>query len=388
VFDTLDMQIYTQINDGEDVLAYRMFSNMTREERYLRISDAHSTTLASTLNIYDLNIIVTDASKLYTPNPSIGRPGVVFINGERITYYTLDLVTNTLGQLRRGTQGTSTPIVHLAKTDVVDASVAQRIPGTTANVAEITMGNSIVYSATSSPTYRLKLSANISANVGDIITQTTTGSNALVIGIDTIDSDTISVTYNTGRFSQTPINMQLSGNVTVFAGDYIVQATTGANLSVVTTIHDTNEITVRYNNLTSLVSGSGNVLINGVDAGEYPLTATSNPVLASNIAINGTHIANSYPLVEVLGGMVSATGEVTVYANIANITLTTSTSWYNAGTASATDGTGFEGAITAPVLFLKASTATNTVVSAIKDIITTEDAVNITTEDNIQILED
>jgi hypothetical protein len=388
VFDTLDMQVYTKINGGADILGYRMFSNMLRTESYLRIADAHTTTLAIALNIYDLNIIVTDASKLPVPNLFTAEPGVVFINGERITYYTIDLITNTLGQIRRGTQGTSTPIVQLAGTDVVDASVKQVVPGTVANVANITVGNNVVYQVTNAPTYNLKLSANVSANVGDVITQTS-GSNAMVVGIDTISSDIILVTYNTGAFSTTEVDMQLSGNVTMFAGDLITQASTGANLSVVTTIHNSANVVLRYNGLTTLVSGSGNIAINGVDANTYPVIAMVDPVLTSNIAINGTHIANAYPLATTLHGMASAAGTVTVYATDANVSLHTANVWYNLGGGSATDGTGFEGAITEPVLFLKASTATNTIISAIKDMITTEDAVNIlTTEDNKQILED
>jgi hypothetical protein len=63
--------------------------------------------------------------------------------------------------------------------------------------------------------------------------------------------------------------------------------------------------------------------------------------------------------------------------------------WYNLGTGIATDGTGFNGATTEQVLFLKASTASNIVVTAIKDMITTEDAVNtLTTEDSKIIIED
>jgi hypothetical protein len=214
----------------------------------------------------------------------------------------------------------------------------------------------------------------------------------MVVGIDTISSDIILVTYNSGifnTFSATEVDMHLSSTATMFAGDFITQASTGANLSVITTIHNSANVVLRYNGLATLESGSGNIAINGIDLNTYPVTAIINPVLASNIAINGTHIANAYPLVTTLHGKASAAGTVTVYANIANVSLHTANVWYNLGGSTATDGTGFTGAITEPVLFLKASTATNTVISAIKDIITTEDAVNtLTTEDNKQILED
>jgi hypothetical protein len=80
VFDTLDMQVYTKINGNVDVIGYRMFSNMMHEESYVRIADAYTTTLAVELNIYDLEIIVTDASKLPVPNLFTADPGVVFNN--------------------------------------------------------------------------------------------------------------------------------------------------------------------------------------------------------------------------------------------------------------------------------------------------------------------
>ena len=106
----------------------------------------------------------------------------------------------------------------------------------------------------------------------------------------------------------------------------------------------------------------------------------------SALLINGTSTGNVYPMSITLAGLADINGNVTVAANVI---LTTANVWYNLGGSTATDGTGFEGAITEPVLFLKASTATNTIISAIKDIITTEDAVNtLTTEDNKQILED
>jgi len=134
VFDTLDMRVYTSnvlVNGNLVTVGYRIFDNMVNEPSYLRIGSANTTTLSRTLSITDSNIYVTNASVLSTPNPTYGIPGVVFINGERITYYTVDLVNNVLGQLRRGTQGTGTPLTHVVGTDVIDGSESQLLPGTT-----------------------------------------------------------------------------------------------------------------------------------------------------------------------------------------------------------------------------------------------------------------
>jgi hypothetical protein len=86
-FDSLDMRVYTKINANANVIAYRVFNNMLGDTGYLRISSANSTVLTSSLSITDSEIYVADATKLATPDIINARPGVIFINGERITYY-------------------------------------------------------------------------------------------------------------------------------------------------------------------------------------------------------------------------------------------------------------------------------------------------------------
>jgi hypothetical protein len=133
VFDTLDMKVYTLIEleaNINAILGYRIFSDMVGDTSYLRIAESATTTLASALNITDEVINLVDASVLPTPNPDMGIPGVVFIGNERITYYTIDLDNNQIGQLRRGTKGTAAPMVHNAGAAVIDASLEQLIPRT------------------------------------------------------------------------------------------------------------------------------------------------------------------------------------------------------------------------------------------------------------------
>ena len=71
------------------------------------------------------SIKVEDASVLPTPDAASNTPGVVFIDKERIEYFTKS--GNTLGQLRRGTLGTGIK-EHGSGTEVVDASGTQTIP--------------------------------------------------------------------------------------------------------------------------------------------------------------------------------------------------------------------------------------------------------------------
>lgn len=129
-YDTLDMRIYTKINGNANIVAYRIFDNMMDDPAYYRISSANATTLSANLSITDGNIFVANAAVLPDPNPLFARPGIIFINGERVTYYVKDTVNNRLGQIRRGTQGTGVANVHVTGANVVAATTAEILPGT------------------------------------------------------------------------------------------------------------------------------------------------------------------------------------------------------------------------------------------------------------------
>jgi hypothetical protein len=45
------------------------------------------------LNLSDDEILVTNAQMFPTPNPTLGKPGIVFINGEKIV-----IIKNTITQ--------------------------------------------------------------------------------------------------------------------------------------------------------------------------------------------------------------------------------------------------------------------------------------------------
>jgi len=188
-YDTLDMRIYTKIDGNANVAAYRIFDNMVDEASYLRISSANITILTQTLYQTDANIYVANAAVLTAPSVTYARPGVIFINGERITFYTktiydpvawtantsyavgtaitydgVDFLTtgnvnsatfsyanvtvlpgrHVLGQLRRGTQGTGAYFAHSAGESVVDGGTGQIIPNT--QLGNTTVGN-LLYNA-------------------------------------------------------------------------------------------------------------------------------------------------------------------------------------------------------------------------------------------------
>ncbi len=64
---------------------------------------------------------------LPTPNARRGKPGTVFINGEKIIYYKIDRTRGALQQLRRAAAGTGAPAVHAAGSLVIDACEVQEI---------------------------------------------------------------------------------------------------------------------------------------------------------------------------------------------------------------------------------------------------------------------
>ena len=112
----------------QSTIEYRTFKDLNDTVRYYTVSANHTTTLFSDLNYDDEVIYVTDAAKLQSPDPVTNQAGVVFINGERITYGYIDLVNDALGNIRRGTAGTGTPQIHSAGTRVVDAGINLEIP--------------------------------------------------------------------------------------------------------------------------------------------------------------------------------------------------------------------------------------------------------------------
>jgi len=370
-YDTLDMRVYTKINettsvvDGNivaiyDVVGYKIFENMVDDTVYLRIADAFTSPLTADLNRSDTVIHVGDVNKLPTPSVSTNTPGIVFIGAERITYWTVNNVTNTLGQIRRGTQGTAIPDVQLSGKLVIDGSLRQQVPGS--QHGNVALSIDTTYTTTSVVSYNLRLSGTVSANVGDIITQTTSGASATVVGANLITSSLL-VTYNSAvNFSYSNVTVNLSGNLQANIGSYITQATSGANLQIVSTNLGGTNILARYTTVTQLATGAGNLILNGSSVSVYPTSVGVTPLTTSNLAINGVY-SGVYPYAIEKAGtidVVSTGGNVTVKAG--NV-LTTTNSWYTVGTSTATDGLGFDGDNTAPILFLKgAYYATETVV--------------------------
>jgi len=131
--DRLDV-LYFAVDSAVNATGFRIFKDMLNRTFYKRISKTATTTLTQDMTPGIKTITVKDGSLLPDPKSIISRdgssvqtiiPGVIFIDKERIEYFTKS--SNTLGQLKRGTLGTGIK-EHGSGTEVVDASGTQTIP--------------------------------------------------------------------------------------------------------------------------------------------------------------------------------------------------------------------------------------------------------------------
>jgi len=101
---------FAEIQDGEDLYRY-----------YRADYVLDRTTLTSNIIANSNTISVANSAVLTLPvnTPTSRVPGVVYINGERITFWNIDTSTHTLSNIRRGTLGTGTAD-HSAGTVVYD----------------------------------------------------------------------------------------------------------------------------------------------------------------------------------------------------------------------------------------------------------------------------
>jgi hypothetical protein len=95
--DRLDVLYFAAPQASSGATGFRIFKDMLNRTFYKRISKTHTTKLTQTLAVDDETITVADGSVLANPQTVIGLdgstvstiiPGVVFIDKERIEYFT------------------------------------------------------------------------------------------------------------------------------------------------------------------------------------------------------------------------------------------------------------------------------------------------------------
>ena len=123
-----DKVVITSLNDDayQHPTAYRMFTDILGRTSWKTLNANNATTLTVPLVTTSTNITVADASVLTVPNPAKNIPGIIYVAGERIEFFTI--TGNTLGQIRRGTLGTGVLDGLPTGTLVIDQGVTQNIP--------------------------------------------------------------------------------------------------------------------------------------------------------------------------------------------------------------------------------------------------------------------
>jgi len=106
-------------------LSWIQFKDILNRTRFYAITNNQEYTLADDLYWYDKKLTLKNADNL--PSPGVNdKPGIIWINGERIEYYVRD--GNVISQIRRGTLGTGVPVLHEKSTEVLYINDEHRIP--------------------------------------------------------------------------------------------------------------------------------------------------------------------------------------------------------------------------------------------------------------------
>jgi hypothetical protein len=236
-FDSLNMAVYTQI--GAANVGYRIVHNMNTNaastdisywpQYYAIRSVETSPVLTANLNLTDTDIYVSNAGLLQTPDAAYAVPGVIYINGEKIVYYTVDIYNNVLGQIRRAVDGTGAPAVHPAGSLVSDASAHYRLPSSSTGSANVHLSSWLNLSTSSYPQEFLTLSANATVFAGNTVTQFATGASGIVAANSTGTTIALWAANITGTFSA-----NISANTYVYRnGSNLSAKTTGISYTVV-----------------------------------------------------------------------------------------------------------------------------------------------------------
>ena len=213
VFDSINIEI-TDTNN----VAYRTFTDMNGQMSFYRIDADAQTTLSANLSLTDTEIHVVDGTQLPNPNIALAIPGVIFINGEKITYYrnfateakttwvpnlvvqtdtlvsnggnvylttgnvygnsfanisgnTTQINVNSLSQIRRDVDGTAAQPIQPVGSTVADSGISQLVPQS--SVGSTTLSSNTTYQPSAIVTYAVTMYQPFTANIGDIIVQKT-----------------------------------------------------------------------------------------------------------------------------------------------------------------------------------------------------------------------
>lgn len=105
------------------------------------LAAAAITTLSANLYATDSTIYLENTSNISTPNPSYGILGKIIINGEIITFLTIDRINNSISGIRRGVLGSGIGNIYTVGTPVFNAQNSYKLPESARTKVWTTPGN-------------------------------------------------------------------------------------------------------------------------------------------------------------------------------------------------------------------------------------------------------
>lgn len=121
-FESLQIRVMSNATNT----GFHLFKPLQGNVEYATRNSVYTTTLTQALLLTDTTITVADGTKLAAPDPLLIKPGILYVNGERIAYYSK--VGNVLSQINRGYGGTGAAAVHPAGSSVEDVSERTKLP--------------------------------------------------------------------------------------------------------------------------------------------------------------------------------------------------------------------------------------------------------------------
>ena len=236
---------------------------------------------------FNVDAIDLDGDVLNYTVPSLisGAFDEQVIVGDSIPYVTGTIVNNTLN---KGIYPRVSTTIDSFGNQVSDRDFTNVNYEPGAEIKVLGPGN-IWFTATITNSAVIKLTGNtnLSAAAGQFITQASSGANATINNVGTTSGNmTLSGSIVTGF-----INVELptytitfSGNITASVGQFITQAVTGANARVISPVSNTNTASVLYI-AGRFRNGSGNIAINGSARSVFP-TANVKAVTTKTITAN------------------------------------------------------------------------------------------------------
>jgi hypothetical protein len=269
---------------------FRIFKDLTDTTTYQVIRQDNTTYLTQDLYQADEWIYVADLGKLSDSDPTVNKPGVVFLNGERITYGIKDLANSRLGLLRRGTAGTGAADRHHTFSVLQDAGDMMNIPqseetellteGIDVSWLGLTFGTSVAtttVSGTSMAAPRTEVTGSITIDgqdigIGYLTTNVTANRSKITNTINSASSITGVTAIDSG-----------SDNTGIILNDVL-----GRDIVVVISggFTDSSGADLGY---TGLRSGTSSLTTSTVVPGSMitaPANSTSTQILINNTVIN------------------------------------------------------------------------------------------------------